>query len=198
MPYSNARFPGYQNLLEILSDKINVLIDENRIEPWTSLVDQVKSTFDDYELIDLSFLQQASLTLTVELNSSQNNFLKRSTKLIISISLLGTYYTIFFEENIGPYGPFKTNYALPINKIYYKSPSTEIESDIFQKATKLVQEYYSHYTFLNHIFLLSFPITGATPHGEDMETAKAKYLIFDFLFGYNIHSSKDVVLLNYP
>lgn len=175
-------YEGYNELKKLIAKKIDHLINKDRIEPWTSLVDDLLESSKPFGLTDHSYVQLPSYVLSIDISDDTRNQLKNVSSLVLTVSLLDTCFTVYFENIISfekASGKF-----LPVAKIISaKQNDSEIYKNLFGTVTDKVANHFPAYRFIDHTILFNSRVLGGIPYGQSVEDFQSSYAIFDYLFG---------------
>lgn len=132
-----------------------------------------------------NYHQFPNYVLRLELSKDTYNEIMTTKYLFIIVSLLVNYFTIYYQEEFVFQSFLPENHLQFPKKIilYGKNKGKNTEKDLLS-LQKIVTKYYSDYNFVPHNLLFSHKIYGGLPHGEDFETIKEKYTLYQYLFGH--------------
>lgn len=180
-PNLGFEYPGYSDYKLILTDKI-MSITENKKTQWTGFIKSLEKEYNPSTIIDMNYLQFPCHLARIELKKESNDEYDFEQSIVINISLLCKYYTIFFEEGY----KFK-NYT---NQIIKPSVSMLFSNkmngeDYFQKKMLTLKEklepFFSDYQNISHRPLFQYKIIGGFPYSEG-ESEQETYYLYHFLF----------------
>ncbi len=181
----------------ILTNKIDELIDEVT-SPWTKLVDELKENFGD-AVFDMGYLQFPSYMARIEVGNESQESMSYTRTLVINISLLCPYYTIYYEDAYtfhGFYNDLSPTPPVIVFRIFFtkKNGKPEIPGKELENVQILIQKYFRQ-KYINHRILFDYDVVGGFPRTEDISTAANSYPIYSFLFDGFI-SYEDVEVLD--
>ena len=167
---------------EKLEQKINEII-VGKVTPWSTFVQQVDQKFDK-NLKDLGYIQFPSYIAKLALNSEINSDYSLETEIVICVSLLSAYYSVFFQDTyrLTKYGDGND---IPFLNIIYSELKRNTENDNIKKEImELLQTNFPAYAFINHKTLFVHKFTRGFPFTEDASTEGyyPPYTPYTFLF----------------
>jgi hypothetical protein len=198
MPAVFAEYPGYKKLEEIVEKKIDE-VSNNIKTPWYFLIEDIKTKFVKYSLFDEGFHQFPSYYAKIEIERSKDGGKEFSRTVIINISLLTDYYTIYFEDFF-KYSLYKDNkFGIsrpPTMKIVYcKSCLEKYFLDFIDSLKSVIKQHFPKKEFIDHSILFDHEVDGGTVYGKMLEYVPGKnYSIYEYLFFSGINRSQMTVL----
>lgn len=181
-------YKGQEELKEIIENKIKK-IQNHEISPWNTLVKSLKSEIKDYRVQDLSFHQFPSYSLHIYLDAIElNDILKINQTIVLCLSLLVPYYTIFIESHqiISAYNERQNSNRPLRNRIIHAKPTGISGISYFNKITSFIKELihklYPGYEYVNYKTLFEYKIIGGFPYGMSLEFSNKQFTIYDYLF----------------
>lgn len=195
LPYAYKGYPGYKSIEKIVSDKIDQsdLLTERL---WTELVKKLKNSFSAYKVNDLRYLQFPSYVLEIELENQLSESFKRNISLILSISLLSKYYTVFINDTwqVSVEGGFGLDKDPEVRRfVYNKSTNKRILIESVEFVISQIDKVYQDYTFLPHKDLFEYKVFGCGTYGKmDDFLADNPRSIYDFLFNNDMISISEI------
>jgi hypothetical protein len=171
LPYSNAAYPGFKSLLGIVDEKVNSLAAGKRIEPWSDFVGEIASLFPE-SINDQSYHQSPSLLLSIRLKSISDPPVERRRNMVVGVSLLGAFATIFVTEEFST-SPLSTDKSvLPKTTVWTGNAFGSKEHEKVDTIRTLLSRYYPDHILIPQEVLFRTIIFGAIPHGEDLDSAE--------------------------
>ena len=182
MPLLFDNYDGTEKIKEIINIKIRE-IDSHSHTTWSQLNERVKSEFPHYTVLDHSYSQFPSYLLEILLDEKIINEIRVTKSIILNISLLSSYYTIYFQDYINinkPKEKFKSHSI--IHSIAYFNCCIDVVSlENALRLKKLVESYFTKYIFIDHRPLFDYKILGGVKYGDFPGDCK-EYSLFEFLF----------------
>jgi|GEM_PF-4774683 len=159
MPGRYSDYPGFIKLRSIIEEKI-IAIQNNEPTPFTRLMERIREKYNNLSLNDLSYHQFPSYLFTIELGSSQQQQVEISNRIIVAISLLGNFYTIYVE-NLYHFSGFKTNKTKIAHHILYNDECNDDETITLIKGLKdLILSSFKDYKYVDHYILFNTYLRG--------------------------------------
>lgn len=118
------------------------------------------------------------------------NKIEMRQSLIICISLLVDYYTIFFEE-VYYFLEFRNKVSPAYTIHFYESASSLKKSFDLEFINNSIAEHFPEKKIINHCFLKEYKIKGYTPYGitEIPDNGSSYYSFYELLFDSNYNLS---------
>jgi len=190
---SNVQYEGFQELQEILLSKHNNVSRNSMPDDIKKLGEKLKSHFSHLPVHFEDYKQFPSYSIVIELGHHHHDGVQHLLRLVIKISLLVNYYTIYFEDII-KYNHLR--YGLgPVNTTVV-SFQMQREKDHAQHVNAVegfLKECFPDYFFVAHELLFALKIKYGNLIDEELETANQTKAIFSFLFDNVIHAGLLVV-----
>lgn len=192
-PYSNDQYPGYSELEAITSNKINKLINNEKIEIWDSFIKDFSLQVRGNKVINLVSKQFPSYELMLHISDTSTEQIRTRKSMTIVLSLLTHHYSVYFESLL-----FLHDYKVrgrPLSQlIIYGEENATLEEKEIQKRTKaLMVHHFPSYEFVNHSILFQTKVSGGLPYGENKDDIKQEYPIYNFLFGLSDGMKKEII-----
>ncbi|TZF82287.1 hypothetical protein FW774_16515 [Pedobacter sp. BS3] len=193
----NTQYSGYQNLLKIIEQKIDLLIDQKLPDECEALVKSVRESFGDYAIITEFERQFPNYCLTIKLLHKDLDEISIYYYLKLKISLLTNYFTIFYNELIhhknipawpGRFVPLRTS-VISSNIML-----VDQEQKYLNILAAIVKECFPNYTFVNHRLLFNRRVRYGTPHGMEDNNLTIQYPLYNFLFDNDHTISPDTII----
>lgn len=177
---------GTKEWTKILLEKHDSL-REDRSSTWQKLVAQLTDFDLVKQVLDQSYTQFPSLTVQFELKS-QSQELGGRRFMIIDVSLLTPYYTVFFDDRY-----FYHNYTiagrmkLPFHLSIVFTHADEAARNFFSEAKALVERFYPAHGYLSHKALMDIKAEGGIPYHIPVVESNA-YSAYDLLMSCMYHN----------
>jgi hypothetical protein len=194
LPNFQKSYIGETEMRNILTRKIDDL-QAGRKSNWTDLVDALKNNVPGV-LLDQAYYQFPSYDAVIEVEAQAIASHALTTRLILSISLLGPFYTAYFEDTFKAGGYVTDPKRDPVWRLYYSKKATNngLVSQTLDAVKKRVNHFFDGYKFVPHNLLLTYKISNAVPFMESIEIAKPEYPIYNFLFNAGYGNAEVQVL----
>lgn len=172
-------YQGYHEIQSILINKLEKEIPNYHSCSY-SLENLLNKQIPNLKISNLNYLQFPSYVFNIYISSFENQLIKSEVSLVINISLLVDYFTIFFEKKV-------------ISKIGEKSVSVfkshffTLEngySEIVEKVFEALQEIFPNKKYIYHYSIKQQIISEVIPFGFDTTSieTKQKFSFYDLLF----------------
>lgn len=184
MPFLYEEYDGYKMFKEKLEKKVNqILAKENT--SWVRLVENVRQKFSLKPIFDYSYLQFPSYIMNLELKKNDSKEIEYTKSLVLNISLLVNYYTLFFEDIVKVKKGIdeKGLQNSPYFRIVYFNKC--IDKDCFEIAyiiKKISEEVFEEYKFIQHDLLLNNKVQGGNIYGDMRNEEFKEYSLYEYLF----------------
>lgn len=109
-------YSGYPRYKKILTNKINDIIEAKETK-WVSFVNSMKPVYEA-DFFDMNYHQFPSHIARVNIINESNSKFDFQQTLVINISLLCNYYTVFFED-LFIFKNYSDNLSKPKIKLVY-------------------------------------------------------------------------------
>jgi hypothetical protein len=182
LPNLQRQYKGEAEMSKIVSKKI-VNIQAGKGNNWTDLMGTIKEKVAG-ELFDRAYYQFPSYDATIELEKGTKGAIELTTNLNIGISLLGNYYTVYFEDLAKARGFSSDPSNDPTWILYYSKKAVNGEA-LTQKLNDVrgyIEQHFIGFTFVPHDLLFTYKIKHTLPFQISWEFLGTEYPIYDFLF----------------
>lgn len=181
-----TNYDGFEEFREILNNKIQVVMDKTE-SPWTRLRDKIGEIFPDHVILDQSYNQFPSYQIYINLFTKEYDELKYEQSLILNISLLCPYYTVFNETKIEIKRPGKNTQPALTSRFLSLFNTNNFSKEGLQEINGLIEQCFPRYQFVHHKFLFDSKIEGCGHYGnwQEYETGN-KYPVYLYLFDSHI------------
>ncbi|RFM28885.1 hypothetical protein [Deminuibacter soli] len=192
-PHYANNYPGYERISDLTAKKIKEQIEH--IEgAWEHLFAEVNNLHRSYELIDRAYYQFPCYILNLTLSSLNQNGVTTTTTLVLNISLLVDYFTIYIEDD-----HIYTKYNSPSRPhhtffLFNKSTDSLQIKQIISDVHDIVIRHFPNHTFVPHNILFNYQVTGGIPFKEEYDADRKSYSIYEYLFLPNPYHYPFVVL----
>jgi len=194
MPLSNEEYPGYQELIDIIRQKITQLQSNNLPTHVRQLEKELADVIPEAIVRNELYRQFPNYQFALEIASEKWGGLEHNVRLILIISLLTKHYTVFFDEwllmpnNENP--PF-SHKLFGSRVLSFKENMLANQDDYLQRIQALMAKFFPGYTFVPHSYLFAQKVKYGVPYGEtdDRGAYDIAYPVFHFLFDnqYNLN-----------
>lgn len=184
MPHIFNEYNGYYKLKEILKAKIDNISAQKNTK-WSILVEDVKKHFPTYKVFDYGYLQFPNYILVIELCIHENNRIVITKSIILNISLLVNYYTIFFEDLIKLKGDADNSNGIKdthFQMIYFNSCIEEECLENANQLKKIVAQFFNEHSFLEHRQLFENKVLGSKSYGNEFSSTNEASCLYELLF----------------
>jgi hypothetical protein len=197
IPQIYQEYPGYNLFKEKVALKIDDL-DNNIKTPWSDFFTQVEKKFQQYQTFDESYHQFPSYITTIQLEKSKDSEREITKELVINVSLLTDYYTIFFKDSYKylRYGTDSLRVPPGLEIIYYENGTEKTYFDFAAELKNMIQQYFPNHLFVEHYLLFNTEVAGGIIYGQgfDIPLLDTRYSIYEFLFSNYINKDRMVIL----
>jgi len=177
-----AKYEGLAAFRTILSNKINSVM-EGESTSWSNLVYELGKIFSDRPIMDQSYNQFPSYLLSITFFEKDDGEIKLERRLLVNVSLLCSYYTIFFETRINVKsnnGGLLPGFAPGVFSLYSTNDPAQNRIDAIKM---LVEAHFKGYQFAYHKTLFDYCIEGCGTYSNWQEyEAGQKYPVYSYLF----------------
>jgi hypothetical protein len=168
-------------------EKINNLIAKVN-SPWTPLELEVKNHWQN--VMNMDFMQFPNYFLYINLDNIYQapHIVKRERRLVLCVSLLCRYYTVFYEEDyiftqmVVSMGGSEEKMP-PIYRIYFqdliRDPSGSLKTD-FKKLQSICEKHFPDHTFVDHRWIMTYKVPDMLTDTGDPELPERS--IYSYLF----------------
>jgi hypothetical protein len=187
-------YDGYEKYSSILNKKINDVIN-GTTEKWNLLKVEI-ANLNQEKLIDLGYNQFPSFIAKIEIPTKGSSEDIISTEIIVNISLLCNFYTIFARKFYQVGDDLISNGKSRIS-VLYGLGTNEIGNQIFDcdRIKESIESIFDGYTFVAHKILFDLQVEGAIPYTESLDIAKPSYSVYHLLFD-SLFVEKDIVIID--
>ncbi len=180
------RYDGYSKIKRIVENKLEMLNTDSNLslEKWGEILYYFKSTFEEFELIDFSYIQAPSLILNIKTLTLSNSYFHFDKSIVLCISLLAKYYTIYCMDRFIP--SIESDSAPPSPTIYARPLRENSSLSKKENINKYLSKTLKEYIFIEHSTIFNAKISGTLPFGvnlEDYNYNTNSYPLGVFLFG---------------
>ncbi|MEJ1241645.1 hypothetical protein WBG78_26090 [Chryseolinea sp. T2] len=178
LPSLNEQHPGYESLRLIIEKKINSLIAKQETE-WTRLASRVQAQ-TGYTVYDQAYEQFPNIVLRIDLGEeSMRRFTVRRNVYLV-VSLLTDHFTIYCDEEVLlRQGSEHRIVARVLSKRYAPQESFNLIKDL----ESTMGDMFPGHQHVSHDLLFGVKMNGGVPHGEDQESMRRSFPLYNFLFG---------------
>ncbi|RFM29106.1 hypothetical protein DXN05_10150 [Deminuibacter soli] len=168
---------------DIVTEKIDVtLADDN--SAVNRFLKTLQTAFGDELVNDRSFHQFPNYSATVKLSSKHQEGLELSTSIVVDISLLCEYFTIYIEDEYRlSYQPangtekYKTMYSVE----RFDTGFAEDEKLAIDKVNAAVAAIWPEKQMINYFALKTTMVEGGKPFKMEWST-ETKHSLYEFMF----------------
>ncbi len=180
IPTMKMAYPGYSNYNRILTEKINSIMD-NRATPWVNVVENLKAKFGT-AVTDMNYLQFPCHLMKIELETESNGPYDFKRFMVVNISLLCDFYTIFIEDFFR-YASYTNQIAKPSTSILFSSKTGEEKyfDGLINNVKEKVSLAFPTHERISHKPLFSYKVRGANPYTEE-ESDNEMFCLYQLLF----------------
>lgn len=174
------KYEGQKQLRKIIENKINALIAKQN-SPWTNLVYDIEKHYPG-KVFDMAYLQFPSYQAVINFNSIDNDEYNSTHNLIVVISLLCSYYTIFFESDYR-FKAFNSSPELTNYKIFSLNSDKKNSSIDLVAIKSEIEKNFDAHSFISHKILFDYKINGGIPYSKTEENLTfSSFPIYSYLF----------------
>lgn len=187
------KYDGFAAFQDILSDKINVVM-EGGDPSWNNLSHELGRIFAGHPLMDQSYNQFPSYQFCITLLEKDDREMKIERRLLVNISLLCPYYTLFFETKMDI--KLHNSKSLPqlTTSVFNLHTTDDPAKSKMEEIRKLVETHFKGYQFAYHKTLFEYHIDGCGTYSNWQEyEAGRKYPVYSYLF--DSHLMLDSIML---
>ncbi|HMR93389.1 MAG TPA: hypothetical protein PKC69_13795 [Chitinophagaceae bacterium] len=186
-------YEGSKKFREILTKKINDEID-GADRPWLKLTKELKNLFSAYQFFDMAYIQFPSYQLSVNFLDKKDCGIRLERRLILNVSLLCSFYTIFFETKIKIKGEdqnFDPNNSFGI--LSFHSENNILLKDV-EKVRELTEREFTGYRFIHHKMLFDYKIEGCGTYSNWQEYQPGqRNPVYFYLFDSNLMLDQTII-----
>ncbi len=193
MPSIMEDYEGYEKYSSILNKKINDVIN-GTTEKW-NLWKATMTKFNQVQLIDLGYNQFPSFIAKIEIPTNVSSDDIISAEIIVNISLLCNFYTIFVRK-FYQVGDSQISNEKSRFSVLYGLEANKNENQIFDcdRIKERVESIFDVYEFIPHKILFDIHVEGAIPYTESVDIAKPRYSVYELLFD-SLFVGEDTVVI---
>jgi hypothetical protein len=182
LPTLMDTYSGFKSYSKILDEKINCII-ENKTTNWSLLKDQI-TKISQLELTDFGYNQFPSYIAKIKLPSNKNIDCYTTLELVINISLLCKFYTIYIDKtfwinDVNSKSSGNSKFTILCGLKGNESEKYHIKLSEIEASIKSI---FVGYTFVSHKILFNTYIDGVVPYSESLDISKPQYSIYNLLF----------------
>ncbi len=176
----DQRFPGKVKYDAILKGKIDSIINRQSTA-WERFASEL-SGLNEYFLFDMSYLQFPGFTGKLQILSDENSRFNMQRALVISVSLLCDYYTLYVEDTytFRDYGDLSLKPKLHI--LFSKKNDSGEEEGLFNTVHEMLRKSFPRFGFVNHKLLFDTRIKGGFVYPDGEACPDMLMSLFNFLF----------------
>lgn len=179
----NPELPGSLERNEIITLKLQELTSGVNNQ-WTKLVKSIEEA-QKLPVRNWAFLQFPNYKLTVEFGeTTYPDHITSTRALVLIISLLGPYYTVYFEDIYTISNVISDTNRRPAQ---FKIVFTEVTPELFPTASeylatlkKMTTDYFPDYQYLHHKFLMRRKVEGLYQLPSEIDNGP--HTFFKYLF----------------
>ena len=183
LPQIAHEHKGYADIKNRIAVKVNEII-ENKKTRWTTLIEDIKKAYPYLQVSDFGHLQFPNYLVSIEVEKNETKQITYTKSLVLCISLLVDYYTVYFEDLVrikDKEEGYDHAGSLNYDVVYFNSCK---ERDCFEKGyllKKLAGQAFSTKKFVDHKILYDYKILGGAKYGDEYNSLNES-TIFQFLF----------------
>lgn len=179
-PFDNENYAGYKLLKDAIENKIHEIQHNGPLKKkWGHILEGIDEIIKEGDIIDAVSQQFPNLVAIIKLPEKADSLTSFYTMIHINISLLGPYFTVFFERRM----KLKEEAKLKFNPIIYGQENAPEEEIIYYNSIIKLLQKQLEYKFIDHNVLFSEKIFGICPHQIDKELIEEKYSLYRIFFG---------------
>lgn len=177
LPNLSRDYSGYKLYQEILSQKIND-IDGDTV--WRRFTTGIQNLVE-WQMFDMNYLQFPGHIVRFNLFEETNVYLKHQRYLYVAVSLLGPFYTMFFND-IVIYTGKSDKIRQPQLSVVFSSGVDGGKQQTFDYINGQVATFFNGHQFVPHDLLFTYKVTSCVPYTEEVDSALNNYPIYSLLF----------------
>jgi len=187
MPLSNEAYPGYQELIDIIKQKITQLQSNNLPTHVQQLEKELAGVIPGAIVRNELYSQFPNYQFALEIAAEKWGGLKHNVRLMFIISLLTKHYTVFFDEHLlmlNDKNPPLSHKLFGSRVLSFEENVLTEQDGYLQKIKTIMTTLFPEYTFVSHSYLFAHKVKYGVPYGEtDKRGAHdIAYPVFHFLF----------------
>ena len=185
----NEQFDGFQELRAIMDSKFKQLSDNAFSNNIGYLREELRNKFREFQIDFDDYKQFPSFSFAIELDQASYPTLQHSVRLVVKISLLINYYTIFFEEYITNQEVFSGLGPARVAIISLRSQTNTRNTNIRTELLDLLQECLQNYHYVDHESLFKLKIHYGLPLDAPYITITETKPVYNYLFDNQFYQS---------
>lgn len=188
LPHLRDDYEGYQNLLDIQNRKMNKAI-EGKHEHWEILVNKMKQEWGNEQVLNLAGAPFPCYQTTINLGSVNEDGCRKSSQVILTVSLLVSYYALFVCDDYD-FITYSGSKPITNHKIISSGEGHPmIANNMLEKIKEAVETAFQGYKHANHHVLFKHKILGGFGLNGWLENMNNS-VIYDYLFGSDMIDMK--------
>lgn len=190
-----SSYHGYLEWNKIVTDKITA-VGENSNTSWQQFISSLKDEFGEAVVHDASYLQFPCYRTEISIAQHETEGIHKVRSLCVDLSLLGPFYTCYFQDFYRMHEYTRVNKGRPVVEIALFSTSilNDDELKIRRRATEQLETFFPEFKFYSHYDLLNSKIHADSHPYHDPMSRKRTYSVYDFLMS-PVYSGLDIKLL---
>jgi len=188
-------YHGYTEWSKIVSDKINGLV-EDRNTPWKQFVSSLKAELGGETVCDASSFHFPSHNIRITITDQETASIHKIRSFCLDFSLLGPYYTCYFEDFYRMHEYASVNQGRPVMEtaLFSKSILKDEELKIKNRVLEQMETSFPECRFYSHYDLLYSKIHADSIPYHVPVTKNRLLSVYDFLMS-PVYCGKDITLL---
>lgn len=181
LPHMRDEYRGFQKLLDIQKKKIQE-VAAGGPENWQSLVEAMKQEWGDHRTMNLAGTPFPCYQAKIFFDSETQLGLKKTTGIILSISLLVEHYALFVIDDYG-FVSYSQDAAIISQKIISSGDDHPLVGvRTIEGLKQRIERHFPQHRFVNHRVLFNYKIFGAFGMAGWFDNLDQS-VIYDYLFG---------------
>lgn len=181
LPHTRNDHEGHKKIRKIVTDKINNLI-AHKCGDWEKLVAMVSERYE-HSVRDMSHLQFPCYQMIIDMAEHQAAVCCSKRKIVLSISLVGPYYTLFYEDEFRLEGYMDSIEMPPLFSVLFTQHKTDKNLEMHLDAIKKdVAVVFPDHQFTEHGILFKYPVHGVYNYTDGLETTQSTWNFYQLLF----------------
>lgn len=192
LPIDNSMYDDYHTLRKIIAEKTDRTSNNNLPNNITNLIYELQNKFDTNHVVN-EFIPFPSYSVSINLNERKENELHYTCRLKVKISLIGKYYTFFYENDyitLHLLDVLAQKFSMRHSVLSGTNNFEDPFGQYYNIVKELIKYFFSEYEFISHVLLFKYPIIGGQPHGTFYDISLKQYFFYDFLFDNNYQSTE--------
>jgi len=173
-------FPGKVKYDAILKDKIDSIIN-HQSTAWESFASDL-SCLNEHSLFNMSYLQFPCFIGKLQIVSDENSRFNMQRTLVIAVSLLCDYYTLYFEDTYAFAGYTDLSVKPKLHILFSKRNDSGEEEVLFNTVHSMLRKSFPRFGFVNHKLLFDTRIKGGFVYPDGEACPDRRMNLFNFLF----------------